>query len=243
MRDSASAAHRIAVTAGPRYRVRMWPFGKSTEERVRESLAQVAGASSWTIQISVKDEHVVFTGEVPTNLGRRQLEGFAKATSGVKTVDVSGVRVLNPDPPVPPPDPTALARAASEKLRAAASLANNPIDVAQVGTSIRLVGAVDSAAERDEAVALAKSIAGVTAVDAAGLLVETGAAQKAAESLAEREYVVQKGDTLSLIAKRYYGSINKEAYMRIAKYNGISNPDRIDVGQKLKIPASSTPVA
>jgi len=221
----------------------MWPFGKSIEERVKESLQQVVGASSWNVKLTEKDGNVAFTGEVPTSLNRRQLEGFAKATSGVKSVDVSGVKLTQPEPAVEAPDPTALMRAVSERLRGAASLANNPIDVAQNGTSIRLSGAVDSKAEHAEAVALARAVAGVTAVDATALGVEAGAAQKAGESMSEREYVVQKGDTLSLIAKRFYGSINKQAYMRIAKYNGIANPDRIDVGQKLKIPGSNTPIA
>ena len=220
----------------------MWPFGKSTEERVRESLKQVVGASTWAVKLEVKDDFCTFTGDVPTSLNRRQLEGFAKATSGVKGAYVSGVRILNPEAPVTV-DPTALARAVAEKLRASPVLGNNPVDVAQSGTEIRLSGAVDNAAEREEAEILAKSVAGVTKVDMTQLHVESGAVLTAAEYMSEREYVVQKGDTLSLIAKRFYGSINKEAYMRIARYNGIANPDRIDVGQKLKIPASATPVA
>lgn len=48
---------------------------------------------------------------------------------------------------------------------------------------------------------------------------------------ATREYIVQKGDTLSAIAKKYGLS-----YMEIANYNGISNPDLIFVGQKLLLP-------
>ena len=43
-------------------------------------------------------------------------------------------------------------------------------------------------------------------------------------------YIVKKGDTLSGIAKKY-----DTTYQEIAKKNGISNPNKIYVGQKLKI--------
>lgn len=48
-------------------------------------------------------------------------------------------------------------------------------------------------------------------------------------------YTVQSGDTLSAIAKRVYGDAN--AYRMIANANGISNPNRISVGQTIRIPA------
>jgi nucleoid-associated protein YgaU len=49
-------------------------------------------------------------------------------------------------------------------------------------------------------------------------------------------YVVQAGDSLSKIAKHFYGDAQK--YERIAKANDIENPDLIKVGQKLEIPAA-----
>lgn len=48
-------------------------------------------------------------------------------------------------------------------------------------------------------------------------------------------YVVQKGDTLGKIARRFYGSAG--AWGRIAEANGIKDPRRIKVGMKLNIPA------
>jgi hypothetical protein len=45
-------------------------------------------------------------------------------------------------------------------------------------------------------------------------------------------YVVRKGDTISKIASKYKGV----TYQDIAKANGITNPNNIYVGQKLKIP-------
>ena len=50
------------------------------------------------------------------------------------------------------------------------------------------------------------------------------------------EYTVASGDTLSKIARNYYG--NSGEYMKIfnANTDQLSSPDRIRVGQKLKIP-------
>jgi len=49
-------------------------------------------------------------------------------------------------------------------------------------------------------------------------------------------YVVKSGDNLSKISKTFYGNPNE--YNKIAQANGISNPDKIAVGQELKIPAA-----
>ena len=49
-----------------------------------------------------------------------------------------------------------------------------------------------------------------------------------------RYHTVVKGDTLWAIAQRYYG--NGSRYPEIAKANNISNPNVINVGQKLLIP-------
>jgi nucleoid-associated protein YgaU len=51
-------------------------------------------------------------------------------------------------------------------------------------------------------------------------------------------YKVQAGDTLSKISKQFYGSAND--YMKIfnANKDKLSDPDKIQVGQELKIPAA-----
>lgn len=49
-------------------------------------------------------------------------------------------------------------------------------------------------------------------------------------------YVVKSGDNLSKISKNFYGNPNQ--YTKIAQANGISDPDKIRVGQELKIPAA-----
>ena len=52
-----------------------------------------------------------------------------------------------------------------------------------------------------------------------------------------QSYTVQPGDTLSKIAKHYYGDAN--AYMKIFEANTdqLDDPNKIQVGQELKIPA------
>ncbi len=56
----------------------------------------------------------------------------------------------------------------------------------------------------------------------------------AAPAPAAQTYTVVGGDTLSAIAKRFYGHANE--YHKIAAANGIANPDLIHPGQVLTIP-------
>jgi nucleoid-associated protein YgaU len=49
-------------------------------------------------------------------------------------------------------------------------------------------------------------------------------------------YIVKSGDSLSKIAQSYYGSANESK--KIAQANNIPDPDKIKVGQQLKIPAA-----
>lgn len=62
-------------------------------------------------------------------------------------------------------------------------------------------------------------------------------AQQAAVATTQT-YTVQKGDTLSKIAKHFYGNAND--YMRIFEANRdqLKDPDKIQIGQVLKIPAN-----
>lgn len=52
-----------------------------------------------------------------------------------------------------------------------------------------------------------------------------------------RSYVIQRGDTLRKIAKRFYGDPN--LYRKLAAYNGILDPGLILVGQTILIPAKA----
>jgi nucleoid-associated protein YgaU len=51
-------------------------------------------------------------------------------------------------------------------------------------------------------------------------------------------YVVVAGDSLSKIAKRFYGDANKWPRIHDANRDQISNPDLIHPGQKLTIPGA-----
>ena len=57
------------------------------------------------------------------------------------------------------------------------------------------------------------------------------------KSAAIKMYTVKPGDTLSKISKQFYGSPND--YMKIfnANRDKLSDPDKIQAGQELKIPA------
>jgi nucleoid-associated protein YgaU len=52
----------------------------------------------------------------------------------------------------------------------------------------------------------------------------------------DQTYTVKPGDNLSKISKLYYGDAN--SYMKIAKANDLADPDKIKVGQQLRIPAA-----
>jgi LysM repeat protein len=64
---------------------------------------------------------------------------------------------------------------------------------------------------------------------------EAASTQGGAGQASEGVYVVAKGDTLSLIAKRFGISLAE-----LQKLNGITNPDQIAVGQKLRVPAATS---
>ncbi len=63
------------------------------------------------------------------------------------------------------------------------------------------------------------------------------AAAGGAQASGGQDYAVKAGDTLSKISKQFYGDSNE--YMRIfyANRDKLSDPDKIQVGQKLVIPA------
>ncbi len=58
-----------------------------------------------------------------------------------------------------------------------------------------------------------------------------------ASSNAQRTYTVKAGDTLSKIAKEMYGSASEYTKIFEANRDKLSNPDKIQPGQELKIPS------
>lgn len=64
---------------------------------------------------------------------------------------------------------------------------------------------------------------------------EAAAAAAGAEGSA-KTYTVKAGDTLSKIAKEFYGSANEYPKIFEANKDQLESPDKIKVGQELKIP-------
>jgi len=62
------------------------------------------------------------------------------------------------------------------------------------------------------------------------------AAASANAGSSARTYTVQSGDTLSKIAKQFYGNANEYNKIFNANRDKLDNPDRIQVGQELLIP-------
>jgi len=54
-----------------------------------------------------------------------------------------------------------------------------------------------------------------------------------------QSYTVKSGDTLSKISKQFYGDANEYMQIFYANRDKINDPDKIQVGQELKIPANS----
>lgn len=228
----------------------MWPFGKSIADRVKDALKELRITQNLDLDVRERGGVVSFAGEVPNERYLRLLETVAMGVNGVKSVDTGGVvfAASAPEPEAATAElikeaetSSAIAKAVYNNIRANGELEDDPIDVLQKGTGVILRGAVDSQHEYNLAVQLAQGTPGVGEVDASGLKVVEGAKQKAkAEAgyvnVPDEWYTVQPGDTLSEIALKFYGDGTRESYMKIARANGIENPDLIRVGQRLQIP-------
>ena len=128
--------------------------------------------------------------------------------------------------------PEAKPEDAATKIRSeidAAALNIKDLTVAYDDGRCTLTGECPTAEAMQKAVLIAGNIQGVSEVNIAGL--------KVPEPKEKVEYyIIVKGDTLSKIAKQYYGDANK--YPRIFEANRevIKNADLIFPGQKIRIP-------
>jgi nucleoid-associated protein YgaU len=259
----------------------MWPFGKSTVDRVKDAFKAQALLAPLNLDVRVDGGTAFVTGSVPTDKYAGLVRVVASGIDGVKNVDTSGLipaQVAQAAPAAPtasvetgtavqaslPTTPNSsgpdssgpayddaqandiVAKAVAEHnriakgvwnaIKANGELKDDPIDVMQSGSSIILSGAVDSEHELHLAAQLARSIDGVTAVDASGLKVTGGVKElvKEKDGGGDTVYTVKSGDTLSAIALKYFGDAGK--YRNIAHYNNMSNPDDIKAGQQIRIP-------
>ena len=222
----------------------MWPFGKSTEKRLEEALKEQRLTAPLNLTVEVKNKTAIVAGEVPNDRYGGLIKAIANGINGIESVDVSGLHVAADAPAstdtMAEEDPSAQAKAAYAKIRGESSLANNPLDVLQKGSTIVLRGAVDSQAEFDKAKNLADGVAGVTDVDTSGLqIIQNASKLNTTDDDGDIVYTVKSGDTLSHIALNYYGDAGRSSYMKIAEANGLDDPNKIQVGQKLKIPGTT----
>ncbi|MBN2701945.1 MAG: peptidoglycan-binding protein LysM [Methylothermaceae bacterium] len=116
--------------------------------------------------------------------------------------------------------------------------ANNPgienLEVRYQDGSAFLKGRASSFQAVEKAILLAGNVRGVSNVMNELELAESPEAQEQPEQV--EYYVIQKGDTLSLIAQRYYGDPMLYPKLFEANREVIQDPDKIFPGQKIRIP-------
>jgi len=105
---------------------------------------------------------------------------------------------------------------------------------------VTLQGSAKSQAAKEKAALIAGNVRGVSHVSDDGITVAGAPAAQTAGTTtgASRYYTIESGDTLSKIAKEYYGDAN--AYNKIFEANRevIGDPDKIYPGQQIRIPAA-----
>lgn len=136
------------------------------------------------------------------------------------------------------PDPAKMAeanRAAATAIETHLTTFNLPVTALTVTFDVatntaKVYGVAKDQAARERAILAAGNIEGVQQVDDQ-MTVEVASAQPPAQY-----YTVVKGDTLSKIAKQFYGDAN--AYNAIFEANKpmLKHPDKIYPGQNLRIP-------
>jgi len=105
----------------------------------------------------------------------------------------------------------------------------NNLDIDVVNDTVILYGEVETTADQEKVILTLGNVNGIAAVD--DRLTVTNPEPPAVFR------VVQKGDSLSKIAKRYYGDAMKYPVIFEANRPMLSDPDAIYPGQTLRIPA------
>lgn len=132
---------------------------------------------------------------------------------------------------------------AAEKITAHI-LANNP-GIQDLGIIFKdgqatVIGTTTSAEAAQKAVLMAGNVKGVSEVIAKIDIIDDGGADVDVAAALEPQnieyYVIQSGDSLSKIAKKYYGNGNDYPKIFEANREVIKDPDLIFPGQKIRIP-------
>ena len=129
-------------------------------------------------------------------------------------------------------------------------LENNPglknLTVDYDDGNVTLCADCESVEAREKTVLMVGNVEGVNAVDALGMKIvptekpaDQPSGQGADIPVAEPKvefYEIQSGDTLSKIAKQYYGDAMQYPKIFEANREVIKDPDKIFVGQRIRIP-------
>ena len=108
---------------------------------------------------------------------------------------------------------------------------------------VALSGICDCLPTKEKAILLSGNVKGIETVDGDKLEVSSAgsaAQQPATAELIENEesrfYEIKSGDTLSKIAKQFYGNANKYPLIFEANREVIKHPDKIYPGQMIRVP-------
>jgi len=126
---------------------------------------------------------------------------------------------------------------AMEKLVRDAGLRVDGLDVQVQNDLATIHGQTHSQADREKIVLMVGNIDGIAHVDDRLTVLQTAA--NTSDDAPSEYYTVEKGDTLSKIAKHYYGDASKYPKIFEANRPMLTDPDKIYPGQKLRIPGAA----
>ncbi|SEJ26929.1 Nucleoid-associated protein YgaU, contains BON and LysM domains [Deinococcus reticulitermitis] len=142
----------------------MWPFGKSTADRVKEAIAAQPRLKDAGIQVSEQRGTVKLVGMVPTAAHVALARAIAEGISGVRSVEVSGLIAQQSTTPVkasaPQPAPGAPASAQAPSAEApAARIQDIPATPVQMPDIVQQgAGDVEFDAEVEDHSRIAKAV-------------------------------------------------------------------------------------
>lgn len=140
-----------------------------------------------------------------------------------------------PKTPVSPGQESANASEMAELLRdLGITIQSGKITVR--GDTVTITGTADNAAEKEKAILVLGNTRGVAHVDDQIQVAAAPAAAPQQPQVQSQFYTVQSGDTLSKIAKQFYGDANRYSAIFEANRPMLKDPDEIYPGQVLRIP-------
>ena len=105
--------------------------------------------------------------------------------------------------------------------------------------TVQLGGTVPAEADRQKAILIAGNVEGVERVNDDFLSVDEEEQEEATAASNFTFYTIQSGDSLSKIAKEYYGDASKWPTLFEANREVIEDPDLIYPGQQIRVPANA----